>query len=159
MTIITDEGVQRLQAALDHITLHPEEWDQSTWLRFFDENGESVISWARYQAGGCGTACCLAGRIVLDAGAEVTKYNDDYYYAPGAVPYLTDNHVLYRGELRVIPALATDLLTGERSAWGELDLLFDGDNTLSDLWEQAQALTGGRLTVPAEYQEDHDGNA
>lgn len=154
--LITEEGVQRLQRALDHITLHPEEWDQSSWLRFIDANEEHVTGWDEVQAGGCGTICCLAGRLVLNEGVT---WSQSSYVGYSGTHYVAEDEVVYNGYRRRIPSLAEELLTGEVSEDSPISMLFSGDNNLQDLWTMAQVLTGYRLRVPIEFREDSSANA
>lgn len=138
--LITEEGVRRLQGALDRITDHPEEWDQMTWLQFLTPDGVATFEWDRVSQGDCGTACCLAGRLVLNEGATYSRICSG----------VSNSAVEYQGVTRDIPGLAVELLTGDPKDLYYFFELFDPENTLAKLWRIAQLLAEGRLTVPEE---------
>lgn len=148
--MITDKGVARLQRALDHITDHPEEWDQGAWLKWINADGLTTDSWDEVSSGGCGTACCLAGRIVLnEPGVEFVRAAPyrEYSYADG-------DRVRYQDRVWVVSELAISLLTDDTvygSSRSNFQNLFSGVNTLEDLWQISQEMTGRRLIVPKEY--------
>jgi hypothetical protein len=122
-------GVELLETAMRQIISHPETWDQENWF--------------------CGTKACLAGHIVLAAGAtrpehlvEDTEYGDE---------------VLYQGEVYPAARLAR-ILTGiapSEAAW-----LWEARRTMPELYEAVNLLTRD-IALPSWYPglSDHDGPA
>ena len=105
----------RLQAELEHITTHPEEWNQGVWAA----------------KTACGTACCLAGGVVLRAGIPLR--------------WKTDNTADYTERGVEISTEAQRLLGLSYSDAGEL---FGGGNSLDDLWRIAADVTHGAVKRP-----------
>lgn len=137
-------NVAALRAELEWITAHPARWDQNTWCRppatFHRDAADD--EWH------CGTVACLAGWTALHAGYRPVAYDGvdvelpvtDVARRPDAVGVgarvpLPVEHVARR-LLGLTPAQAA--------------LLFDGGNSLRDLWEFARVFTDGELTVPAD---------
>lgn len=112
--------VPRLRKALEHITAHPEEWKQD--------------SWALRRS--CGTAYCLAGTIVVQSDAQLTWEEDEGYF--------TANR-LTTGET-IVNYARTLLNVG----WGEVDNLFNGENSLRELYTLANEYTNGEIDIPDE---------
>lgn len=126
-------NVELFQASLDHITYHPETWDQQNWLRRLARPEDSVSA-----APECGTAGCLAGTVSLLSG----------WRPAGNQEYGTWTMVTFQGEPpREVDALAYELLGMDEEY--SLDI-FGGDNKLQTLWDRAQVLCAGQLTVPEE---------
>lgn len=98
-----------LQAAMDHIEAHPDEWNQATWV--------------------CGTVACLAGHIVLQAGAqpEDREEGDEHgeYVTLSGARFNTFN-------LAVALTHITD---------AEAQQLFDAWNTMPELRQDTARLT------------------
>lgn len=81
--------------AFEYIKAHPEEWDQGCWtVEAFQENNE-----------GCGTACCIAGRVALMSGKPFDQK------APG-VPSVKE---LAQAELEITPREANWLFAQDRT--------------------------------------------
>jgi hypothetical protein len=131
----------------------PSEWNQEEWLgtlraatwnRLFTDTdmspGETDRAVEQLNLStACGTACCLAGKIVLDAGMQPAS-------ATGS-----DGHVVTAsGVERSVPTVALELLGGDPE---EVTRLFRGDNTIRDLYRIAGELTGGDIEMPAELAE------
>lgn len=55
----------------------PSEWDQASWLKAVPglEAGPAV----EVEGTACGTSCCMAGKVALDAGAVPAIFTDDGY--------------------------------------------------------------------------------
>lgn len=126
-------NVEALIATYDHIRRNPQNWDQTTWK--------------------CGTAYCYAGHVGSwlygmrmdvfdhvylneDALVDLAKYEiPDEFMIPRGRELDDDVHVAdFAG--------AVLGLTGE-----EVDVLFEGANTLADIREFIEKLTG--ITLPA----------
>lgn len=105
---ITVEGLQRLDAALAYIEAYPDEHEQRTW------------AWSTP----CGTTYCLAGHVVVQAGAEIRwrPFDDD--------SFRDAEFCTYQGDQRVIAGLAGELLGVD---YEDADDLFAAVNTLADL--------------------------
>lgn len=134
--LIPDMDVERLQRALDYVTAHPEEWDQSVWAK--RKSGDVEID--------CGTACCLAGRVVA---------NEGYQFLLPHHPYSETWECVHPDdpEPREISQLADQLL-GFSDRYGQDDHdLYASSNTLRDLWWLADQYSGGRIRVPSQFQE------
>jgi hypothetical protein len=110
-----------LRRVLTYITEHPDEHDQAVWAARRD----------------CGTACCVAGHVVVMSGYELDWSFDDEVTCD--VVGLDDT----------IGTLAARLLnlTGADDA-DTASFLFAALNTLDDLWRIAAELTDGRVSRP-----------
>jgi hypothetical protein len=123
-----------LRKALEHITAHPEEWNQSHWAK---------------RSKSCGTAYCLAGTIVAQQGYEMA-------FTLGleheATSYAFDAST---GTSCGIPELAIRELVGpdwDIEAYTAIsEQLFIDTRTLPDLWRRAHNLTGGEIEIPEEF--------
>lgn len=124
---MTTIDVPRLRKVLEHATAHPEEHDQRFWVR----------------RTACGTVCCIAGRVVIDAhGVDKISFSvlDDSAWA-----------VEVNGSLVYI-AVEAGVLLGLTSE--QVDELFHRVNTLGDLWRIAYRITGGAIEVPLHVRAD-----
>lgn len=119
-------NVPLLRKTLEHITAHPEEWDQSNWAR------ESETS-------PCGTAYCVAGQTVHSLGHQLV-------WNPG-----TNNASFCRvdGKLRTIQSAAAHALG---ITYDDAIRLFNALNDLNSLWEVASVLTNGEIEIPADLE-------
>jgi hypothetical protein len=119
-----------LRKALEHITAHPEEWDQRRWA-------SKTL---------CGTSCCLAGTILAQQG-----YNFVFPEGDWDTEYVTKDD----GPTEYIPRVAAEALLGRPIIhWGEyqdVSELWLGSNTLPDLWRKASELTNGEIEIPGEF--------
>lgn len=115
-------NVPLLRKTLEHITAHPEEWDQAVWMR---QSGRTE----------CGTAGCVAGWAVTFAGHTLDFESAVIFW--GEAQYLDDG--------REIEQAAQDELglTDDQA-----DRLFAEHNALTDLWEMANEYTGGEIEIP-----------
>lgn len=125
--VITDpEKIDLLRRALKHITEHPDEWDQSYWAMRRD----------------CGTTCCLAGHIVLLDGWVLDYPPPRPGYAETATCKRPDDE-----QTMFIDQVAAQAIG--LAAYGvDAEALFEGTQTLDDLWLLAAKLTGGAITRP-----------
>lgn len=114
-------NVDLLRNELQYITDHPEAWLQETWLSPDPNNG-------------CGSVGCLAGNAAIHAGRAILKHDDvgNWYEA---------DHP--SGDFLVLGAELLDL-TLDEATW-----LFEGDNSLLDLWVIAHNITLGQIEIPA----------
>lgn len=115
-------NVPLLRKTLEHITAHPEEWDQGVWMREAARNE-------------CGTAGCLAGWALTLAGHELDFDKNNIFF--GEAHYLTDGRPIEE---------AAEQELGLTEDQGEE--LFAETNTLVDLWELANEYTDGEIEVP-----------
>jgi len=106
------------QQALKDLGL-PSEWSQASWLS--EREGVAAGGW-------CGTACCIAGKVALDAGWKPILHTFD----DGSTSLSSDTRVVKEidGQLvtRDVAAVAREVLqlTGD-------DDLFSGSNGLDDV--------------------------
>lgn len=109
--LITREGLERLDAALAHIDAHPDEWRQTTWGMRTE----------------CNTSCCIAGWVVVQAGAElVFNEMDEYADVEEAIDCLPDGEDYEES----IAVFARKLLGIDGVVSSDL---FDGGNSRADL--------------------------
>ena len=99
----------------------PSEWSQGEWIRH-----SSAVS--------CGTVCCVAGKIALEAGWR-SLHGDG-----GSV-------VIQDGVIDFANAVAADELGLTRD---QAEALFSGGNTIGMLYAIAGQLTDGEITAPPE---------
>lgn len=147
----------------------PSEWDQGNWLSsVHDATVKRLANYTYYASSvrgsydealakateqvealnlpmACGTACCIAGRIVLVNGWESREGNDI--------------EVFKGDEVWPVDTLAAELLglspslpLYEYDDDGDFEL-FEGDNTIRDLYRIAGELTDGEIEMPAELVE------
>lgn len=165
--INTARGIMLLFDVLVGITVGTLAHDQGYWHSEVVRDAELDAVWNAEQtypwSPACGTYRCVAGWL-----AHITN--------PGATPILAqhltgDGYVRHRAEVlkltdgTVMPydqagALALGVTIERTRCVCELDdhaiirhpveRLFDGMNTLADLWTLAEKYTGGALTAPAD---------
>jgi hypothetical protein len=127
-------NVPLLQKALDHIEAHPEEWEQELW--------------GKRQP--CGTTACLAGHITLIDGWTPVLHG---------LSFGEWLDVERDGRKETVPVAATLSLgissprVNDRETGEYLGHLWDSFNDRQLLWELANHLAGGQLTLPADLQE------
>lgn len=133
MSVITNEGADMIDRperdlpllvkVLEHVTAHPEEHDQSVWA----------------QQTPCGTAMCVAGHTATMCGWDI----DRSFWSP-----MTGFSQVRRAgcaERRHVSDVAAEALGLTAD---EADVLFDGWNTLADLWWVARKIGGDEVVVP-----------
>ena len=118
-------NVPLLRKVLEHITAHPEEWNQEWWAVKSTESS-------------CGTACCVAGWTVSWAG-----HGFQWDSEGRSSVYLKED------DMRSIPHVAQDLLGLSPQ---QANTLFFSGNSLQDLWELANEFTGGEIEIPEDLQ-------
>lgn len=101
------------------------DWATSEWRKA--RRGEQS-EWMQH-SWFCGSACCVAGKICLDAGW--TKDIGD--------AYVTKNGVV---------STASEVANAELGLEGGTHNLFSGDNLIWDLWRIAEQITNGVLRAP-----------
>jgi hypothetical protein len=129
----TSINVPLLRKTLEWATNHPDEHEQSVWAQ---------RTW-------CGTAYCLAGRAVVEAGHDISWAEADLDIFGGG-QHTTDGR-----DIELVAVEELGLPVDPNRAPDDpnyLSPLFDEDNTLADLWRIASELTGGEIEVPAEFQ-------
>jgi hypothetical protein len=134
-------NTELLRKTLEHITAHPEEWDQ-TW-------------WATRKS--CGTAYCLAGHVAVATGHEIAfptvgglscSIADGREIAEIAEIALAlnfrDAHLLFAGDntLRRLWSLASRITNGEISV--PEDVPYASGET-APAWEDAEDYVGIRV--------------
>jgi len=163
MTEMTEINAPRLRKVLEHVTEHPEEYDQEYW---------------------CGTTCCVAGHTTSMAGwhhfgsASLVTHLDDSvlmemfgryveYIDSLKLTFLPRGHGSTRDRLRdnrdlqlrvspterrqgiPVPFVARELLgLSPRDA----DMMFSGDATLNQIWRMAQNWTNGEVAPTPDQQ-------
>lgn len=147
--------VKKLREALEYVTAHPEEWNQGVWAK----------------RTACGTACCLAGRIVLQAGHELDYFPEERYdydrgefvrtghwIADDIVPdkKYPEGAAIEKVAERALNYSPQKYIEMGEDYWDMADL-FEGYNSLRDLWEIANKLTDGKIEVPSYLPGDNDG--
>lgn len=134
----------------------PSEWDQGEWLGSIRDSTLSKFYRSRPMprwgettrmvnemslSATCGTSCCIAGKIVLDAG-----------YRPMAETGSTAWVRIGAGGPAVqVQTLAQKLLGGNPAT---LEALFSAGNDIHDLYRIASWLTDGAIEMPAELVRD-----
>lgn len=122
---MTEINVPLLRKTLEHITAHPEEWNQRMWARVTD----------------CGTACCVAGWAVQFAGHQLGEPECECG---------TCSDVSHLDDGRRISDVAADVLGLDPS--GNACDLFSPSNTLADIWQYASDFTDGEIEIPSEVK-------
>ena len=121
LAVLTDE--------LDRLESGEHKHEQDTWITgLADEDG----NW-------CGTACCVAGGIVLAAGAKPVWGGYSTPEVATAFPGVDSEtpQVLYEGKYRMVAGLAAQLLGLMDDDPCTAGRLFDAWNTLDDLRDAA----------------------
>lgn len=122
-----DVNVPLLRKTLEHITAHPEEWDQASWAQ-----RDPV----------CGTKFCLAGTAVALQGHEFVWNEYECECCQNIATKIT-------GGLYIEEQAAADLGLSSTQA----DRLFNAGNSLNDLWDIAASITDGRIEKPIDLVE------
>jgi hypothetical protein len=117
-------NVPLLRKVLEYVSEHPEEWDQRAWMQWRPR---------------CGTTGCVAYHTLALLG----------YTAVFKGPEVTGWAKSPDGRSVSIPIAAADALGLDPI---RRSMLFDGANTLADLWMFAAEFTDGEITVPEEFQ-------
>lgn len=126
-------NVPLLRKTLEHITAHPEEWDQETWALQTS----------------CGTVGCLAGWAVTLAGHNLVFTKGCDCEVCDAEESIAAETCIVDGQLRTIHKAAEHALglTQEQAC-----SLFNGGNNLHTLWAEANAITHGEIVIPADVK-------
>lgn len=124
-----------LRKALEHITAHPEEWDQSQWA------GRDSL---------CGTSCCLAGMIAVQQG-----YKLDFEAGDSATSYAIkdgrSNYISHVAAAELLGCEVESVAYGQLAEYPPIREMFRGSHELPDLWRMASQLTDGEIKVPEEF--------
>lgn len=156
----TAQQYQALQNALNHVTLHPAEWDQSSWgkrLGAFTDDEKSQGGVVTLRAS-CGTVACLAGTGVLQNGYSmiaasglVAQHCAPVDEVPAILEKLRERqrngfYLSTYSAAEVEGSTARDVSEVAAEMFGlsqlEAELLFDSGNTLIDLWTMAYVVAG-----------------
>uniref|UniRef100_UPI003F49756E hypothetical protein n=1 Tax=Pseudonocardia sp. CA-138482 TaxID=3240023 RepID=UPI003F49756E len=116
----TEINVPDLRKGLEHVTAHMDEWNQGAWAE---------RSW-------CGTKCCLAGTVTLQAGADLDWGNREAFS-------LTTGQTIRSFAMQRLG------LTEDQA----FDL-FNANNTLRRLWTLAREFSRGEIDVPDELPDE-----
>lgn len=150
-------NVEKLLKELRFLTIHPEKWDQSRWAQAEGEEPPRVSA--------CGSFGCLAGNTVIHEGRKLDWYSEDVpeYNPDGSRAQTDDGWTKY-----VTRWFADRVFTGKTDpVWGEpetreihyqarddlgltehqAEKLFSESNTELDLWDLAQSLTLGQISI------------
>jgi hypothetical protein len=145
---VTITNVRALREALEWATAqHLEQsgrWEQGEWFVTDPDEDPHRADGAPAAAvleNGCDTACCLAGRIV-SANRMIRWFAEDE-------SWLLDGRG-FTWEVVALDVLGTNTI---RSRYNRG--LFDGDNSIFDLWRIAEDLTDGAIRMPAVLVEQH----
>jgi hypothetical protein len=117
--------VPLLRKELQHITDHPEEWDQDIWIGRAPERS-------------CGTVGCLAGNTVLHSGLIPL---------PGMGQEIDFDDFCDHVNIATMAAILLGLTRAQAN------FLFSGKNSLYDLWYYASVFTEGEIEVPLDVIE------
>jgi hypothetical protein len=135
----TTIDVELLRKELEHVTAHPDEWDQSRWI----------------VRTSCGTTGCLAGGTALRAGYVPYEVTDvigqlTWVYVDHDDPVRNDDS--WEDWIQVPDLRVLSVQTVARRLLGLTNIqamdLFAPHNTLEDLWIIASELTDGAIEVP-----------
>jgi hypothetical protein len=148
MTMLTAEAVAKLQDTLDWITEHPELHDQDNWIKKAAPGAT------------CGTSGCVAGWLTLrndqipeDAFTPRYGHNPETMQMDYDTPnYFEINYDRFDVQLHANQVLGVDYEQNATDEGGRarqlLDLMFEADRDLPEIWAIGQILAEGRLTVP-----------
>lgn len=102
----------------------PSEWDQGKWFS---------------RASGCGTACCMAGKVVLDDGGYPIFRNGEL---SGIRALMPDGSNVFADDYAAV-ALDLPFIESEEGSgsWRD-DALFNASNSLDDVLRIIAELTG-----------------
>lgn len=150
--------VKRLQRTLDNIHNDLRRWKQTAWFvspEWADREGQQSDKLVKVDPRTCGTAGCLAGWAVADAGAVFIAQAGEYldFVAP-------KGHVKAVLEGREEPVYVRQFARGwfglsESQATAQ----FESGNTYTELWAYAMIFSGGRLIIPLQITEDQEKGA
>lgn len=147
---MNDINVPLLRKALEDVTAHPEEWNQGGWaVRLLqgkdgaplsvDESRRLWVTPGSAQPTQCGTACCLAGNVVIKQLGGKPLFADVYFNA---------TEVELNGQRHTIQYAAQQHLGLMPN---QADELFASDNSLYRLWELANQFTDGEIEIPVQF--------
>ena len=111
------------------------EWHQGDWTVATAEvywDNEELVEKALSAGTACGTSCCIAGKVALDAGWKPAS-------GVGGATVLRD------GEFDTVRDVAIELLGVSED---DATRLFYGQNTIYDLYLVAEEITGGQIVKP-----------
>jgi hypothetical protein len=117
-------NVRELLAQLRHLTIHPEKWNQETWVQEVEDGTEEPPS-------ACDTFGCLAGNTVLASGKELLWEN----YSGRWMAYGVKGEGSISDTARVLLGLTHQ----------QASALFSPNNREVDLWRIAREITAGEI--------------
>src|SRR5690606_1799762 len=97
-------------------------------------DNEELVEKALSAGTACGTSCCIAGKVALDAGWKPAS-------GVGGAAVLRD------GEFRTVRDVAIELLGLSED---DATRLFYGLNSIYDLYRIANEITGGQIATPVD---------
>jgi hypothetical protein len=125
-------NVPLLRKSLEHITAHPEQWEQHSWA---------------VQTESCGTQFCLAGWAVSLAGHDIEWGEPDEFGERFADGVIGEYDSLGNPEsVENVARRELGFTANNRGGY-----MFFGSNTLGNLWHLANTLTCGEIDVPEEF--------
>ena len=149
-------NVELMLRELNYITDNPDKYDQRYWCRVIPPAGTGAT---RSDHHTCRTVGCFAGNVVVNAGKVAYfvwgRFSD--YYNSTETEYFTnwddipDDTYLY--DIEVQPNDLGNTWTDEACNILGLDYykhqeIFDGDNTLWDVWNFARIFTRDQIQIP-----------
>ena len=154
-------NVERLLEELRFVTIYPDKHNQGVWAEAeteaplpadADRDMETVDDIEAPRPSACGSFGCLAGNTAIhEPGVELDWYEADYYLNDGKkvviwqADYLLNETEASDWNSRVpkrIKSKARELLGLTPH---QAEQLFDGDNTLDELWRLAEQFSGGEI--------------
>lgn len=128
-------NVDKLLSELRFLTIHPDKWDQSLWVKYVGPENPRTSA--------CGSFGCLAGNAVLRENIELAWYEIQHFDVNvGAIRGTNVWYADYTIDHEHIEEKATELLGLTPH---QAERLFDGDNSLDTLWELAESITLGEI--------------
>lgn len=160
---LTADAVDKIQETLDFITKHRDRHYQNDWIRLNYEPSETVRMTPE-EAAACGTSGCFAGWMTLFHNAvPANAWRQDNKWSEALQAYVRVWEVDYDAfsveeeTYRLLGGTWHDNQTGNTYHPGphadlirhSLDGMFQGGNSVEELWHLGQRLAQGRLKVPA----------
>ena len=154
-------NVERLLEELRFITANPDKHDQAVWAQARTEAPapEEADPWNTPlppRPSACGSFGCLAGNTAIhEPGVELDWYTESYFFENGKKIQLWQADNILNETVKVEDWCGRDYLEPKSIKIKAQELLgltphqagvlFDGDNTLDDLWELADKFSGGEI--------------
>lgn len=140
--------VPQLRKELEYITAHRGQWKQNAWL----------------ETGACGTVGCLAGNTALNAGYLPVRGHTSFVSRERVLPnehglfglIENDDGTTTTGDGVLVESVRDVAARVLSLTYTQSAALFNGRNSLYDLWRLASLFTGGEIEVPPEVVREHE---